>query len=452
MPRYTFEEGTSSKFWQIEIDGSTFTVVYGKIGTAGQSQTKSFGSDAEAQKEYDKLVKEKTKKGYALDGAGASTPAPDPKAAAPKPGGNLELEAAIAAHPDDANAYLVYADWLQTQNDKLGEYVALAARGATDPMLRKMADKMLKENTKAWIGSLAEEPELSALEWANGFIHTASVTMEYEGEPHAKKTLGALLKLPTARFLQDLTIALYYDEKETYEVNYSGAAKLLVANGPLPTLRSLFIGAFEYPDETEISWAKVGNVAGLWALYPNLETLRLRGGQQKLGELKLPNLKSFLIETGGLDVGALRSICKAEWPKIESLSVWVGREDYGWNGKPKDFLPLLQRTDLPKLKHLGIKNNELGDEIATMIVGSPLVAQLDELDLSMSTLGDEGAEVLIRNAAKLSHLKLLDVTDCYISDAVGARLEAALPKARVGDQREPDEYDGEFHRYSSIGE
>jgi len=26
MPRYTFEEGTSSKFWQIELDGSTFTV------------------------------------------------------------------------------------------------------------------------------------------------------------------------------------------------------------------------------------------------------------------------------------------------------------------------------------------------------------------------------------------------------------------------------------------
>ena len=446
MPRYTFEEGTSSKFWQIELDGSTFTVVYGKIGTAGQSQTKSFGSDAEANKEYDKLIKEKTKKGYVLDGTGEATPVPSPKVAAPKPGGNPEIEAAIAANPEDANAYLVYADWLQSQNDKLGEYVALAVRGATDPALKKMAARMLKENTKAWVGMLAEEPELATLRWANGFIQTASVTMEYEGEPHARKILGALLKLPTARFLQALTLGLYYDEEETYEVNYSGAARLLVANGALPTLRALFIGSFEYPDETEISWAKLGNLGKLWALYPNLEHLHLRGGEQKLGELNLPNLKSFLLETGGLDVGALKSISKASWPNIERISVWIGRDDYGWNGKPADILPLLQRKDLPKLKHLGIKNNELGDVIAEMVVGSPLVAQVEELDLSMSTLGDPGAEVLIRNAAKLVHLKLLDVTDCYISDPVAARLKAALPNASVDGQREPDEYGGELHR------
>ncbi len=371
---------------------------------------------------------------------------------APKAGGNPELEAVIAANPEDANGYLVYADWLQTTGDKLGEYVALAWRGEGDPLLKKMADKMLKENAKAWLGLVAEEPELATVEWAHGFIKTARVTMEYEGEPHAKKVLSGLLKLPTARFLQDLVIGLYYDEQETYEVNYAGAAKLLVGNGPLPTLRSLFIGDFEYPDETEISWAKLGNVGNIWALYPNLESLHLRGGEQKLGALVLPKLKSFLLETGGLDVGALRSITKAEWPNIERISVWFGREDYGWNGKPKDVIGLLQRTDLPKLKHLGLKNNEFGDEIAGIVVGSPLVAGLEELDLSMSTLADPGAEVLIQGAARLRHLRVLDLTDCYITDEVAARLKAALPNANVSEQREPDNWGDELHRYSSVGE
>ena len=65
MPRYEFSEGSSNKFWQIDMKGKTgFTTTYGKIGTSGQTSLKEYGSDAEAKKEYDKLVAEKTKKGY----------------------------------------------------------------------------------------------------------------------------------------------------------------------------------------------------------------------------------------------------------------------------------------------------------------------------------------------------------------------------------------------------
>lgn len=52
------------KFWMIKIDGSAHTVKYGKIGANGAEKTKDFGDDAAAKKDYDKLVKEKTGKGY----------------------------------------------------------------------------------------------------------------------------------------------------------------------------------------------------------------------------------------------------------------------------------------------------------------------------------------------------------------------------------------------------
>ena len=42
--RFEFVEGTSSKFWEISTDGNNVTVRYGRIGTNGQSQTKSFTS------------------------------------------------------------------------------------------------------------------------------------------------------------------------------------------------------------------------------------------------------------------------------------------------------------------------------------------------------------------------------------------------------------------------
>src|SRR5439155_2697508 len=72
---FHFREGTSDKFWAIEVDGPRFTVQFGRVGTAGQSQTKEFKSDAEAQAAADKLIAEKTKKGYAEVGAApASAP------------------------------------------------------------------------------------------------------------------------------------------------------------------------------------------------------------------------------------------------------------------------------------------------------------------------------------------------------------------------------------------
>ena len=64
MPRYEFVEGTSNKFWEINLDGSSFTTTYGKIGTGGSQTLKEFDSEEKAKKEYDKLIAEKVKKGY----------------------------------------------------------------------------------------------------------------------------------------------------------------------------------------------------------------------------------------------------------------------------------------------------------------------------------------------------------------------------------------------------
>ncbi|WP_081099191.1 ankyrin repeat domain-containing protein [Leptospira weilii] len=61
----TYKDDKSDKFWNIEVSGKSFTVTYGKTGTAGQTQTKTFGSEEECQKEAKKLLQEKLKKGYA---------------------------------------------------------------------------------------------------------------------------------------------------------------------------------------------------------------------------------------------------------------------------------------------------------------------------------------------------------------------------------------------------
>jgi predicted DNA-binding WGR domain protein len=68
-----FEEGTSSKFWRARVEGKTLYVNYGKIGSNGQTQVKELGDPAAAKAEYEKLVRDKRKKGYQESSAGAAS-------------------------------------------------------------------------------------------------------------------------------------------------------------------------------------------------------------------------------------------------------------------------------------------------------------------------------------------------------------------------------------------
>jgi len=110
MQRFELREGASSKFWEVEVSGSDLTARFGRIGTAGQTKTKTFADAAAALKERDKLVKEKTGKGYgevavAADAGLAKAPAPPAAAPAPAEPAPAPAPAPSAeAEPDPAPA------------------------------------------------------------------------------------------------------------------------------------------------------------------------------------------------------------------------------------------------------------------------------------------------------------------------------------------------------------
>jgi predicted DNA-binding WGR domain protein len=84
--RFELSDGSSNKFWEISVLGSSFDVRFGRIGTRGQTQTKTFDSDAKATHEADKLVREKLAKGYReVPIANAPTPIAPARAVAPAP-------------------------------------------------------------------------------------------------------------------------------------------------------------------------------------------------------------------------------------------------------------------------------------------------------------------------------------------------------------------------------
>ena len=86
MRRFELVEGTSNKFWEVALDGADVTVRFGRIGTNGQTKTKTHASPEAARKDHDKLVKEKTSGGYTEVGvAPSATLATVAEAASPKP-------------------------------------------------------------------------------------------------------------------------------------------------------------------------------------------------------------------------------------------------------------------------------------------------------------------------------------------------------------------------------
>ncbi|MDX2092170.1 MAG: WGR domain-containing protein [Kofleriaceae bacterium] len=73
--RFELSAGTSNKFWEAAVDGKVLRVSFGRIGTKGTTQEKSFAKPALARAELDKLIREKLKKGYSEVGAAASAEA-----------------------------------------------------------------------------------------------------------------------------------------------------------------------------------------------------------------------------------------------------------------------------------------------------------------------------------------------------------------------------------------
>jgi predicted DNA-binding WGR domain protein len=101
MRRFEFNDGTSHKFWEIRVEGETYTVHYGRMGSSGQTATKVFPSAAEAEKKATSMIASKRKKGYAEVEAvaAASTPVK----------GVIDR---LLANPGDAEAWGVLADQL----------------------------------------------------------------------------------------------------------------------------------------------------------------------------------------------------------------------------------------------------------------------------------------------------------------------------------------------------
>lgn len=448
--RWENTEDGSSKFWEIKVEESSHTVRFGKIGTSGQEKTKDFDDEGEAEDDAEKLIAEKTKKGYVPVGKHDTGPDLGPT--------NPELEAAIAKDLDDPRAYLVYADWLSGQSDPRGELIVLQHQALTASEdkakeLNKAANALIKKHNERLLGKLADfsdgEKELE-LDWHLGFIRGAKMawTMFDDGggdERRAPKELAALLALPAAKFIRGLKLGPFPGEEEC---NFQPVMDVLEEKKP-PYLQDLYVGEL---GDWDISMTATGDFGPVAKHLKTLKRVTLRGGDIGFSkDISLPELTDLTIETGQLSQGTIKEICALKAPKLERLNIWFGSKNYGASGGLKDIAPILSGTAFPKLKHLGIMNCEFVNEVAAALPTSKILKQLTSLDLSMGCLTDESIDKMIASKA-FGHLDELNLDDNGLTDASKPKVKVLGKNVNFGKEQDPERAAEGHYRYCSVGE
>jgi hypothetical protein len=243
---------------------------------------------------------------------------------------------------------------------------------------------------------------------------------------------------------------------EPYDNDSSDIVRRLVdARDRLTALRAVFIGDLEM-EEAEISWIEQSDVTPVLQAYPLLEEFGIRGGTGlRFPAVRHEHLRTLRLEAGGLPGEVVRGVAAGELPALEHLDMWLGVEEYGGDATVADLAPLLAGGRFPALRHLGLRNSEIQDEIAAAVAAAPVVAQLTSLDLSLGVLTDDGVTALL-GGQPLTHLKRLDLHHNFVTEPVAQRIRAALEPSGVeidlsetGDSWEDD---GVVHRFTAVAE
>ncbi len=456
MRTFVCTEGGTRKFWDIDLSGDTFTVTFGRVGTAGQTQRKTFDSKLAALKAQARLIAEKLGKGYVETTARTVT--------SPL---RTSLEAALVESPDDLAGHMAYGDYLAEQGDPRGELVQVQL--ALEDASRKPAERkrlqareaeLLTLHGRQWLGATAkflwgkwsgpDRPWRYTLR--RGWLDCVRVPSG------PQRALEILASAPEVRLLRKLEVVYEmryhndYDEwvegpakvlgiedEEPYEMVEDGAVLAPLLKSPhLGNLRVLRLG---YSDDDPLdlqhstmipafSDCDAKRVLKLLDKCPRLEELYLN---TDLGDVRAMFASPAL---GGLRVLQYYFGYEHTYPRrrfsaypmevlagnaalrhLHTLRLHPGRDStLGID----DLRAVLSSRNLPALRHLQFHMTEYGDDGARAIAGCGLPRGLKVLDIGYGSMTDEGARIL----AGVPGVKGLDVLNVSRNALTAAGIKA----------------------------
>ncbi len=466
MRTFQFSDAKSHKFWSIEVTGTSFTVTYGKVGTAGQTSTKSFPTPEKAQAEADKLIREKTGKGYVE--MTAKAPASDEEA----------IERAVIANPHDLAARSAYADFLTEKGDPRGEFIRVQL-ALEDPSLpsaerkkfaAKEKDLMARHKLGDWAKAI---PEVTENNWdrAENNDPTGGKNLIFQGGLLTTINIGrlsvpiarALFRSgPETRFVHNLFVGAFaYDDEEEGEEDAPAepgvppvpegverpSQHLLVRWPQLRHIRRFVWGWPADPSDEYPSCHMDGDlVYDFVKQMPDIEELRISAHVRepvanKLFALKMPRLRVFQLDHGWSF--PYEKLVAQPLPFLEEIS----SHPHGLEHGDKPYLTIKQlkaicAADLPRLRLLRLRNSTVGDAGAKELVSSGKLKTLKVLDLRNGCLSDAGAK-LLADCPDFQNLQFFEVANNALTKAGIKLLEATGVKIEAKGQHTQTTFDPE---------
>lgn len=258
-----------------------------------------------------------------------------------------DLAAAIAEDPDDVEARLVAADWLQQHDAAHGELIALAHANVASNAARiaELEDALdpRRALASAW-----------GIGWRAGFVERIS----HRGPHLYAADLAHLLDDPTSRFVR----ALELDDPD----EHLAAALEPLADPPI-TLRSLAIRGAQIVRHNILNLRRIG-----WAHLAQLEHLVLHV-HHVAPPLALPALEEAVLYLDGVNAHELRL---ATLPNLRRLRVITSEPD----------LSAFTADRFPALRHLAISAPRMALDV---LRDPPLRTQLEIFETLALTVAAE---------------------------------------------------------------
>jgi uncharacterized protein (TIGR02996 family) len=472
MRAFQYSDAKSHKFWAIDVNGSSFTVTYGKVGSAGQTQVKTFPSPEKAQAEADKLIREKTGKGYVET---------TPKAAASE---REALEQAARDDPHDRASHAALADWLADHGDPRGEFmqVQLALEDETVPAARRKQLKarekaLLKQHEKEWLGPWADvvPAPVNSDEYRNDdptgghkYVFEGGLLTTLNVARLTVPIARAIVAAPELKFVRNLFVGEVAVEPEEEEDEFEEGPDIPEdvedhhGQYPLlrwPQLRYLRRFTWGWPAREDgkdyyFSCFMPGDrVYDFVKQMPAVEELRIFAhvrDANKLVALPMPNLRVFQLYHGWsfpLDrLAANKTVGNLTHILCHPHGLEHDDEPYI---RLKQLRAICRARHLTKLMHLRLRSSDVGDAGAKEIAESGILKRLKVLELQLGCISDEGAKALA-NCPDLRELSLLDLSKNALTAAGVAALKATGVKLVANEQHGHTSYDPEGHDHEFL--
>lgn len=418
--RFELVDGTSSKFWEIAVDGASHSVWFGRIGTNGQTKAKTFASEKEATTDADKLVKEKLGKGYreiTAEGPAQAEPAKLAKSAPAKSEPEPAVRTTLKA-PHGRSSIVLTLSGARLVTDDVGQVFASAAEakrqlegivrlrqkeGYTLGAVDIVGDESPQEEQYVHVDDTppeAEEPTVSYDEH-----HRWRLTFEGGRGPDAKACAALAAKM---RNDAPAVVQIICDFASP------GAAwATALANAQLPSVKDFIFDTY-FQTQTRQRENSLGDLRATLDACPSLERF-FATGALALTKGRHATLRELYALGDPLSPDFLRALAQWKLPALERLVLSLA-SDAG-PGDDDAAIAALTRLEAPKLHTVHIDSLADVPRVLGGLVASGRVRSWKELRLSGGLDEDALIDVVERHA---DMLRALDVVGLPLGDELSS--------------------------------